>query len=484
MTRDIKPLCLLALLSVSLQLVFNITCSPFGQTPNFLDANIFQIVGRVWADGGLPYVDAWDHKGPLIFLINALSYRLTDGSLGAFAIQCVGWTVFAFFGYKILRLRFRSRTAFLLAVACLVARLAISTEGNHISDYIMPLTTVAYYMMSRWSLRIQSRCDCRHNPGWALWYGVVAGVALMMRPIDMVAVVGPALVIGVVVAAHGLWRNLMVNVTCFIGGTALVVLPSAAYFYSKGALSDMMFATFEYNFIYLNKSLSLCSELWLPRYIAYFYPAFFCVFVSVWLVIRNPSMRLQAILWLAPASLLSVWYVTGNAYWHYSLVGLPLLYPAFAEFADLRVSGRLKAIVAAGLSVVVGVGLFSNVRMVVNNRLLSIADTKEEYLLLKHVPVEELDSVQILTTNLWPIVKHDMPLKSSIFFNYDKFSSHSERLRLRVLMETEAAAPRWIIGHADCLDTYIRENYELVDKRAGCPLYRRNDHPVDFIKKD
>jgi len=38
------------------------------------DANVFAYIGRVLVDEGVPYIDAWDHKGIFIYLINALGY--------------------------------------------------------------------------------------------------------------------------------------------------------------------------------------------------------------------------------------------------------------------------------------------------------------------------------------------------------------------------------------------------------------------------
>lgn len=38
------------------------------------DANVYAYIGRVIFNGGVPYVDAWDHKGISLYLINALGY--------------------------------------------------------------------------------------------------------------------------------------------------------------------------------------------------------------------------------------------------------------------------------------------------------------------------------------------------------------------------------------------------------------------------
>ena len=36
------------------------------------DQDFFQFAGKVWAEGGVPYRDIWDQKGPFIFFVNML----------------------------------------------------------------------------------------------------------------------------------------------------------------------------------------------------------------------------------------------------------------------------------------------------------------------------------------------------------------------------------------------------------------------------
>jgi len=42
---------------------------------------IFYYVGRIWAQGGTMYVAAWDHKPPLIFVMNGLMYLMFGGNI-------------------------------------------------------------------------------------------------------------------------------------------------------------------------------------------------------------------------------------------------------------------------------------------------------------------------------------------------------------------------------------------------------------------
>ncbi|KEP72638.1 hypothetical protein HR12_42000 [Microbacterium sp. SUBG005] len=40
------------------------------------DSGVFLYTGMVVSRGGMPYVDSWDHKGPLLAVIETLAWRL------------------------------------------------------------------------------------------------------------------------------------------------------------------------------------------------------------------------------------------------------------------------------------------------------------------------------------------------------------------------------------------------------------------------
>jgi hypothetical protein len=66
------------ILSSTFVTLFSYTTSPiyseWGDTP---DSPIFQIIGKYWKEGWIPYKDLWDLKGPYIFFMDAIGYWLT-----------------------------------------------------------------------------------------------------------------------------------------------------------------------------------------------------------------------------------------------------------------------------------------------------------------------------------------------------------------------------------------------------------------------
>jgi hypothetical protein len=58
---------------VALNFVWAIGANPALQLGS-VDGEVYRYIGMVIANGGSPYSDAFDHKPPLIFLLNAVSF--------------------------------------------------------------------------------------------------------------------------------------------------------------------------------------------------------------------------------------------------------------------------------------------------------------------------------------------------------------------------------------------------------------------------
>ena len=68
------------------------------------DKEVFQYMGMAMAQGDIPYLDAFDHKPPIIFLVNRLGYLLTPGSIwGVFAVLHLTGAAAALYFYRLSR---------------------------------------------------------------------------------------------------------------------------------------------------------------------------------------------------------------------------------------------------------------------------------------------------------------------------------------------------------------------------------------------
>ena len=84
-----KSMRIIVWLSFIFLTLFSIATNPFANI-SFGDSAIFSYVGKRWAEGCVPYVDYFDHKGPLIFFIDCVGqYVFPNGFLGIWLIECL-----------------------------------------------------------------------------------------------------------------------------------------------------------------------------------------------------------------------------------------------------------------------------------------------------------------------------------------------------------------------------------------------------------
>lgn len=78
----------LAVLALAAAFVLRFSYSTSFLYPEYcgFDSAIFQTIGKYWAQGVTPYAQLFDHKGPLIFFVDAVGYWL-HGRSGVLVVQ-------------------------------------------------------------------------------------------------------------------------------------------------------------------------------------------------------------------------------------------------------------------------------------------------------------------------------------------------------------------------------------------------------------
>ena len=94
-------ICCFVIFSFITILISCYSTSPLHKNSYGIDSPIFMNMGKGILNGDIPYRDLFDHKGPLIFYIDALGWKLFGNTLGIFIIEVIFMTVDMFFIYKI-----------------------------------------------------------------------------------------------------------------------------------------------------------------------------------------------------------------------------------------------------------------------------------------------------------------------------------------------------------------------------------------------
>lgn len=123
------------------------SCNFWVVRDNTSDSSVFSYVARVILNGGMPYRDAFDHKGPLIYLINVVGLLISDWK-GIWVIEVVTLFSTFFIMYRIARL-FVSRIwslLILLTSSCLLG--TFYKGGNLTEEYAMPFIAAGIYIFT------------------------------------------------------------------------------------------------------------------------------------------------------------------------------------------------------------------------------------------------------------------------------------------------------------------------------------------------
>lgn len=178
---------LLILFCVIFTLILLVPISPTVIPYPGMDSSFFIFIAKVWKNGGIPYIDAFDHKGPVIYLINLIGLYLGDLFRGPISSDYWGvWTVETIFMFMTLLIatfimarRFSIFPAILAILVTFSGFHEMIISGNFTEEYALLGSFVCITLFFR-----QPEID-HANSGrcWrAVLFGIAFGFLFLLRP--------------------------------------------------------------------------------------------------------------------------------------------------------------------------------------------------------------------------------------------------------------------------------------------------------------
>ena len=196
----------------------------FASPPMAIDNSVFAYVGKGILVGEIPYLDRWDHKGPLTYLIYALGF-LAPGWWGMWVIN-MGFTLgAAWLLFKIVWREFGvTATLFSVATLLVYARTLGLGEG-FVEQYALLFQILALFLFLS-----NDRGD-RLNARICLALGALGALSFLLRA----NLIGVWLSIGIYWVIR--WRETRAEIAwSVIGGLSVLVAASLAF----GLLCEIM----------------------------------------------------------------------------------------------------------------------------------------------------------------------------------------------------------------------------------------------------
>jgi hypothetical protein len=219
------------------------------------DYGIFSYIGQQITLGKLPYQDAWDHKPPAIFYIDAFGLWLGHGfRWGIWGMEFLALALSIWLSYYLLKKNWGIFPA-LFGTAAWLFGLSITLEGgNRTEEFPLPLHFLTILIFLELIKNPRNRI-C----GFIL--GLTFSISFLFRANN--AMVEVALI----AALFLIWFfqrqfRIVLEQAIFIGiGVLLPILITCVYFWSQGIFKEMFDGSITYNLLYSGTKFSNESTL-------------------------------------------------------------------------------------------------------------------------------------------------------------------------------------------------------------------------------
>jgi Dolichyl-phosphate-mannose-protein mannosyltransferase len=242
---NLKKTVLPAFLSFIGALVALFPSNPENMTLPSRDSGVFLYVGWRILMGDIPYRDVWDHKPPLIYLVDALGLLLSPQSLvGVWLLQFIFLFLTILFLYKSLDESLGTIPAVVGMVILTSGLLTILDQGNVTEEYALIFQTLGFWLV----VRAQKKNYPLHI---TFWIGICGGLAFYFKQTTIGIWIAYALLL--------LWirisqkKSPLADLFSLLAGIALLSIVFGLIFASQHALNDYWSEAFLYNFAYIGK---------------------------------------------------------------------------------------------------------------------------------------------------------------------------------------------------------------------------------------
>lgn len=223
---------------------------PVIEMPPQRDSGCFLYIGQNWLKGMVPYRDMWDHKGPLLYLLNAIGI-LINGFKGVLFLQILMTGAGLYFLFYTLQKFVNSVAALIIAFTGVFFLFFIHQSGNQTEQWAIGFQGITLF------LYLGGKKETTVDKKKWLCIGIFMACSFLLRP-NQIA-------LWMVIAVFEVYnlvrrqQNGALFIRKFLLGLSGFLLPVtlfSLYFFSHNALDDMLDCLFRFNFIYTENANS------------------------------------------------------------------------------------------------------------------------------------------------------------------------------------------------------------------------------------
>lgn len=482
---EILCLCIISFMFV---MIYSFSTSPLYPRYWGSDSAQFQTIGKAWGLGKLPYVDTFDHKGPLIFLVNMVGYKFF-GRSGVMLCQ-VFFFFFTLLGiYKFTEfMQTKQYIKWIGMAITIISIIRVYSNGNMSEEYCIPFLMFSAYGQYDY-FKHMNRV---HSVWWGFFYGISVSIALMTRATNAIPVLCGIFVIICILLKNKQYYNILCNAVFFLLGSGVILGPFAIYFAMNGAFNDFMFGTITYNIIYTRSMHSWMenADIYMVfSYIRFFFPAIVC-FPAAIFALYNKNWYLTGF-YLLVGLIENIFFCKGAFYPHYVMIAIPNVIMVIVETTQALQGnkGKIKNLIRKSLIVVSIIGLsiiIMNNTLKIKKKIYNYATLQEEYnALMNVVPQKDLDKMMVYGGGTLKdfYLRYDIIPCYKYFVLQDAHGERSSYVRDDIHSEFLKLDAEWIMTdrHTEIINDILEQYYEKVKEDGIYALYRLKEEKINDL---
>ena len=294
---------------------------------DWVDVHCFFTVGRGILDGKMPYLDLFEQKGPLLYLLYALGALISrDSFLGVWLLEGLAVGAFLTVAAMTVRLLSGKDWAAFLSAPVLCGGMLLSPafcHGGSAEELALVFLALPMYLFFR-AEREQRALSGREG----LLFGACAACCLWIK----YTFLGLHLALGLWALCWTFRRGGLPALGRWLGmallGAMCVTLPILCWFLARGALSSLWDVYFVQNLVtYSSSASNRHAGPWQSLLLNGWWTALFPLGVLYFLIRRRWR---EGLMWgLAFAGLFITTFIGGKTYPYYTLILVSLAAPGF-----------------------------------------------------------------------------------------------------------------------------------------------------------
>ncbi len=450
---------------LAIGLGFVLALCPWSDALPETDSAVYLYMGQALQNGKVIYQDVFDHKGLILYLINAFGIMISGGSFtGVWVLEMVNAFVTALLAFKVVKLVTNKKTAQYMAVFLMIAGLTISqllTDGNLTEEYALPWITLGLYICLKYFI------DGAYRFYEIILIGISFTIILFIRA-NMIAVFAafmPLVLIQMITKKK--WKDIGICIANFLLGCVIALLPILGYHIATGSVADMISYYFVFNLEYCSES---AMPIWLVMWRLFRRLTLYSgmLIAAGMLFCKNKVFQMNLWFYFVSLALASM---SGRAHAHYAIILLPaLVIPMGMLFDALTEEDRAKNVKPYMIVAVALVIVQAGISIVTYQPA-----AKTEAVTYLQENTEETDNVLVLGNYCINYLESNR-FYANKFFYQTPIINNSERLYLEFAKELEADKPDVILVPGDREENNEKSNnlgkvYKKLEKWCEDDVY-------------